>query len=391
MPNEVTTTPEELKKLTDEAYEKGKKEILDSQKNYGMPVSIENKKDEGIAAVRAIKSILLAHDRKISLQKAGEILVNEEKTGLNDRVAKALQLSDFTSGGALVPGEFSNEVIPYMYNNSVFLSKIPSKPMPQGSLTIPKETAGATIYWSGELSTNLVESTPQYGNIQLNSKNVAAMVVITNDEIRATNSLNLNLEQQIINALTKNLAQSIELQILEGTGASNTPLGVYARMTSTQRANSTGTTLDYISTDVAAAIQRIEANNIMIENGQWVMSSRSKNALLHMRNAFGILEWAQEVSQGKWFGMNLGYSNYISNTYSSTYSRVYLLDLAKMVLGKSKDLTFEVFPYGNYVDSTGAVQSGIQKDITVIKASMSLDFGMYMTNAAACIEQVSWV
>lgn len=383
--NPITTTKEELEKLQKEYFEQGKNSVKQNE----LPFNTQLKEDKGIGFARVIKNYYEAAANKVDVRKVAEMQFKQNPTELNEKITKALELSDFSNGGALVPAEFMNEVIPYLNTNSVFMGKIPQMPMETGSLTIPKETAGATFYWGGELSTTSKDGSHTYGDIQLSSKKLDAQIVISNQLMRGANKVGIDIESQIMNKLTRELAAEMEWKMLEGTGSSNQPLGLYNKIASGQKFNSAGTTLANVTTDLLGAMEKIEGSNIMIENGQWIMSSRSKNYLLSLRNGIGVTEF-NDLAGGTLYGHAAAYSNYISNAYSSTYSRIYLLDLAKMLLGISKNLSINVFPYGTYTDKAGNVQSGITKDVTVLMASVEFDLGLYYDTAAAVIEQVNY-
>jgi len=384
--NEIVTNKEELQKLLKEEYDKG----VNSIKKDNLPFVNNHKEDKGLATSRIIKLMFDSVEKKKDVRSLASDLYKANPTDINERVSKALELSDFANGGALVPSQFMNEVIPYLNANSVFMGKIPQVPMGSGSMTIPKETSASTFYWGGELSTTSKDGSGTYGDIQLSAKKLDAQIVISNSLLRGATSIGLDLETQIMTKLTRELAAEMEWKILEGTGSNNQPLGIYNKMASGNKFNSAGTTLANVTADLLGAVEKLEGANIMIENGQWIMSSRSKNYLLNLRNSLGVAEFAQNLIAGSLYGYAAGYSNYISNAYSSTYSRVYLLDLAKLLLGFSKNLTMNVFPYGTYTDKSGNVQSGITKDTTTIMASVEFDLGMYYNTAAAVIEQVNW-
>lgn len=262
--------------------------------------------------------------------------------------------------------------------------------MSSGSMQMAKVTGTATNHWGAENAATKA-SQQTFGNIQLNSRKVKAVVAISKHLITGAGTAGINAEQIILNDIVTAFAPEIEAQILRGSGVSSTLLGVYNRMAPGNKFNTAGTSLDNVTTDIKRAISKLRSTNVPLTSGQWVMSSRSENHLRFLRNTTnGFLEMAAEINTGKLFGYDLGVSNYIPDDITSNYSEVYLLDLDAMVLGVERPLTIEMSDTAAYYDSAGTVQSAWIQDQVIIQVSMTMDFGMFYPTAAACVEQVVW-
>ena len=108
----------------------------------------------------------------------------KDKIGEENAVYKALAASDFTAGGATVPQDFVADVIEFLRPSSAVRSLNPNVlPMPNGSLTLPKLTGGATAGYVSE-NANGGTTEPTFGDVKLTYKKLVALVPISNDFLR---------------------------------------------------------------------------------------------------------------------------------------------------------------------------------------------------------------
>src|SRR5262249_42939656 len=99
-------------------------------------------------------------------------------------LVKALAVQDNVSGGYLVPGEFSQDVIDLRRPASVLRRFCPSLPMGRGSLALPKVTSGTVgAYLDESLSTATTQSL-SIAQVKPTLKKGAVLVPISNDLIR---------------------------------------------------------------------------------------------------------------------------------------------------------------------------------------------------------------
>jgi HK97 family phage major capsid protein len=101
--------------------------------------------------------------------------------GEGSEVTKALAAGDFAAGGAIVPPDFVEDIIELLVSATVIRQMNPvTAPMPNGSLTLPKLTGGATASYIGE-NDDIPESQQTFGDVKLVFRKLVSLVPISND------------------------------------------------------------------------------------------------------------------------------------------------------------------------------------------------------------------
>ncbi len=168
-------------------------------------------------------------------------------------------------GGALVaPPEFG-ELIELLRNKEALINAgartIPLPP--QGRIKYPRQTAAASAYWIGE-NAPIPDSNIGVGEITLQAKKLAVMIKAPNELIRFASPA---AEALMRDDMTKDLALTLDLAGLEGTGTDTRPRGVlnYPDI-NTVISSSPGTDGDKIvGQDIYRMIAVIEENNAEFE------------------------------------------------------------------------------------------------------------------------------
>src|SRR5258706_5781234 len=161
-------------------WEEFRAKALESQK--GNPFANPEKappKDEpkayakGTGAARLVRYLAQAGNdgsraRELA-QKAGD-----------DFVVKALGESTLAGGGAVVQGDFAQEIIEVLRARAVFRQAGPrTVPMNSGSLTMPYGATGASASYVGE-NANISDSEPTFGQIQFTARKVGGLLPVIN-------------------------------------------------------------------------------------------------------------------------------------------------------------------------------------------------------------------
>lgn len=96
-----------------------------------------------------------------------------------DLVAKANVSTTFTSGGALVPGELSPEIINLKEEYGVVRQLVGTTPMARDTISVPRRTGGLTVYRPGE-AVAITESNPAFDQVTLRADQYAVLTGISN-------------------------------------------------------------------------------------------------------------------------------------------------------------------------------------------------------------------
>lgn len=314
----------------------------------------------------------------------------------DDYMAKSLNESVFAAGGALVPEEFMNELIPLLRAKTVVRSLgATSIPMNRGSLTMPFQTAASTANYIGELQ-NIPPSQPAFGQLTLSAKKLVNLVPISNDLLQDSS---FSVDSLVRDDMVRSLSLREDIAFIRDTGAANTPRGMRfwapAGNVNLQTLPA-APTLATITNDLFDAILILENANIPLDRAGWIMTPRTKSGLMRVRDGNGNFVYRDEMLRGMLLGFRYETTTQIPNNLDASglgnnnESEVYFADFASLVIAESSQLQVSVYEGGAFQDG-GAVVSGISTDQTVIRAIARHDFGARQRgNEISVITAVTW-
>jgi len=294
---------------------------------------------------------------------------------------KALAVSDFSAGGALVPEEFASEVIDALYP-ALTVSSLGAKviPMPNGNLTLPFIDSGATGYYVGEVQ-NITPSQQSTGNMSLTAKKLAAVVPVSNDLLRTRS---VRADAMVQADLMRMLTQRADQAFLRGTGASGEPRGVRSWAVSGNVFATAGATLAQKVSDLGKMQRLIADNNVPVINGGYVFNPNIGWALRGTLDSLGNFVFGQTMAVGVLMGQAFREST------ACTSGEVIFGAFGHVIIGDTEQLEIQAYPGGSYYDGS-AVQSGISQDVTPIAALLRHDLGCrYQGKEIAVMTGVSY-
>lgn len=301
---------------------------------------------------------------------------------------KALSSSVHSAGGALVPPEYVAEVIEFLRSKAVVRSARGVMPMvsERGTLEIPRGVAGVTAAYSSE-NANISTSDQQTGSLTLASKKLTSATAVSNDLLRMSDpSADLFVRNDLANAM----ASREDLAFIRGDGSAGIPRGFRYSMHSGNRNLAAGSTLALKLDSLKRALRGVMSNNIPVVPGEmgWIMTTRSELGLKFQVDANGNFVFRDEMNAGTLLGWPYYVTNSIpenlddSVTGSNDETEIYLVAFNQVIIMDSLALRIESFDGGAYFDGS-AVQSGISRDQTVIRAISEHDCGIRYDRAAA--------
>jgi len=149
------------------------------------------------------------------------------KTGIVSKT-KALQESDDTAGGFLVPEEFQAEVIRFATEAAIVRPRARVIPMKGNTLTLPKldqsnyKFAGIDISWEGDEGDEKEESQPKFGRITLKVGKMIGLCPVSDDLLSDSA---INLANFLVAIFGEAIAYEEDKQFLMGNGMKK-PLGI---------------------------------------------------------------------------------------------------------------------------------------------------------------------
>jgi len=135
-------------------------------------------------------------------------------------IMKALVEATNSTGGYLVPTEFSNRLLALIQAKAVIMSDCDIRQMNTNVKYIPKVTAGTTARWVAEVGT-ITASQTAYDRITLTAKKIAALTEVSTEMLEDNN---VDVANTLVDQMGTDIALAIDLEMIEGTGGHFTGL-----------------------------------------------------------------------------------------------------------------------------------------------------------------------
>lgn len=306
---------------------------------------------------------------------------------------KAQNTMTGSAGGFVIPPDFVDSIIPLLYAKTVVRQAgALTMPMPNGTMTIPKMTGGSAASWIGEAQA-IGESGPAWGQVVATAHKLAALVPVSNDQMRYAMP---QYDTMLRNDIVKQISLAEDAAFIRGIGTQYSPKGLKSFALSGQTITSTyAYTLTTVNNELAGLVNKLESANLPLSNVGWLMSPRTKNYLLNVLNGNGFYVYKTEMTAQKTL---LGYPFYTTTEIPNTLtiggnancSELYLVDFGETMILESRQLEFAISTEGTYKDANGVMQSAFQNDLTIIRAIMAEDFQLRHDEAVAFNQGVAW-
>lgn len=300
---------------------------------------------------------------------------------------KAMAYADFSAGGALVPEEFSNDVIDLLYP-SLALVELGAEtlPMPNGNLTIPFLDSGVTAYYVGETQ-NITPSQQVTGQLQLTAKKLAAIVPISNDLLRTPSA---RADRFVQNDMLRRLKVRADLAFIRGSGASGEPKGVRNWAQNTAAMTGTGVLAEKVA-DLGYLQRIVQEQNVPQENPGYIFSPRTEWALRNQLDGLGNFVFARQMEAGMLMGVPFKSTTNIPNTLGAgSDSEIIYGAFGHVLIADTENIEVTAHPDGAYYDGA-AVQAGVSNDVTPMRAIARHDLGCrYRGKEIAVKTGITW-
>lgn len=350
---------------------------------------------KGLDAAAAVRFIVMAAQYGGSpegwAQKEGMTELAEMMSAHRKSVNSA---GDVASGGALIPPQLSDEVIPLLVADSVMMKTaggLRGMPMPTGAIAIPRQTSGASVSYIGENSAP-TPSTPGTDLVNLNYKKLAAVIVMSNDLLKFGGA---KVDAWIRDRLVIDSSLKFDISVLRGTGTANEIAGVKTLMASGNKitaTNSTTPTLAQVDSDLYSLIGAMEDANVP-DDGTWGLffAPRIKRFLAQLRDGVGQYIYRKEMDEGTLLGYPFGKTTQIpKNLGGGNETEIYAIRMSDVYYGVADELEIMFAPNGDYDDGTGTVKSGFSLDQSPIRAISRHDVKLAHPESAAMLQVVKW-
>lgn len=368
------------------------------------------------------KSLVIGGAMKMLGRSSGIVSVARadavELYGENHPVTRALNTSQGSAGGFIVPPDYMNEIIELLRPRAVVRAAGPRNiPMPRGTLTLPGQGSAATAGYGPE-GGRIASSQQSLNSIVATYKKLTALVPVSNDMMRYADPA---VDAFVRDDLVKVIALAEDQAFILGDGTRDTPRGylsfaqgyaaslggtagafVIGASSSTAAAggnfitSTANYTLATVAAELGGAVNRLDTANVVASKRVWFMHPRSYNYLYNVQNSLGVYVYRDELSKGTLLGYPVMRTTQIGINYSDAGSNkdcsfVFLVEMDEDLLLDSMQLELAVSREGSYVDSaTGQTISAFQNDQTIIRAIAEHDHQLRHDAAVAVIQFVRW-
>lgn len=134
----------------------------------------------------------------------------------NALIRKANITTTQTSGGALVPDDFSATLIDLKEERGVGRRAVPPEAMARDTMTYPRRTGGLTVYYPGE-ATAITESNPAVNNVKLTATKMATLTHVSNELL---NDAAISFGDLVAREIAYTFADKEDEDLFNGNGTS---------------------------------------------------------------------------------------------------------------------------------------------------------------------------
>ncbi|WP_261840957.1 phage major capsid protein [Aliamphritea ceti] len=320
------------------------------------------------------------------LALASKFAANE----LNDKgVSMAIQTAA-GSGGALIPKNTYSEVIELLRPRTIVRRLgARSMPLPNGNMSLPRASSGATSSYVGEGSDVLAtEST--VGDVKLSAKTMITLVPISNSLIGHAGR---NVEDFVLSDMLNAIAIREDKAFLRDDGTNDTPTGFKKIATDASRLVPWSGTADLNTIDayLDSLILKLMGSDSMLVNPGWGLSPRTYMTLFGLRDGNGNKVYP-EMKEGLLKGYPIEHTNTIPSNLGtgSNETEIYFGDWNDVVIGEDGDMSVDFSKEATYKDGSGNLVSAFARNQSLIRVVLEHDVGFRHPEGLAMGSAVTW-
>lgn len=293
-----------------------------------------------------------------------------------------------SAGGALVPPEYSTEIIELLRAAALVRKAGPEiVTMTSPQYFRARQATAGTASYIGE-TVAIPPSQETFDQVTLNAKKLAAIVPISNELLRDSNP---NAERVVRDDLTAVIALKEDIQFLNGTGSSTAPTGLFKQSgIQTISPATNGDTVTY-QTPIDMWFKLITAN-VQIKRPAWFCNPALIKTLLEVvdsngrpifLNFFNVQEgtFAPDKRQIGMMGTLLGIPLFTTTqlplgiTGSGNTTPLALIEMSYVLVGNMEDMYITTSDEASFYDGTNTI-SLWQSDMTGFRAIIRHDISL---------------
>lgn len=336
----------------------------------------------------AVTSIISAHHERSTPQ------AELEKHGFGGMV-KELVSTTPSAGGYAVPEPLKDEIIEILREDSAFLAGGPRRlGLPHGNLTIPAGDTGVVGGYGAE-ATDIGVEQQTFREVTLSAKRLSVLVPASNELLAWSIG---GMESFIQDDMRGALGELMDLNLLRGTGLSNTPLGITRISGVPAFAALTGGTsiIHDIEATLAKAETEMRNRKVMGRKAAWIMAPRTRIFLSGLRDgngnrAYPEIQYGPDAGGPRLRGKPVYETTIMPINLGSggDETDIHLIDFSHVLFGEASGLTFKVSEEAGYKVG-GTMHSAFQRNVTLVRAITHHDADIRHVGAVVNITDVDW-
>jgi HK97 family phage major capsid protein len=328
------------------------------------------------------KAATIAEDR------FGDEDVAEMLRASDVNIEKGLTSDDADKGGTFVPPDVSSEIIEPLRAKAAIRRLGPTiVDMPRGTLEYPKLVTGVNGTWVGEATANNAEE-PTSGSIKLVWKKLQVKIPMSKELLRFGGP---NIEATIRRDTIRGLANTEDQAFIRGLGTDFTPKGLRYWAAAANVFAIAGVSATNVESDFSKLLEKLEGNNVDVDEAAFLMSSRSKTWLAHLRDANGNLIYPElRGTMPRLYEHPVSVTNNIPNNLSTNQSELYYVAVPDVVIGQVTEMEVEITDDVTYTNSAGVLVSAFDRDEVVLKVTNRVDLITRYDQAVAVMTAVTY-
>lgn len=308
-----------------------------------------------------------------------------EETG---QIVANMEQSTNTKGGYLVDVAYSRDFIALLRPRVVIRNMgARSVPMPDGNLTMRKQTGSTTAGYVGERTPAPVTDLT-VGELKMSAKTLRALVPITNQLIRRAS---FGVDAMVRDDLITSAAIKEDQQFLRGAGSAVAPTGLRNLIIGGNVLVMTANpTLPTVRNDLSRLRLKVINANVPMAKCGYIMSPRTKEFLENLLDGNGNKAFP-EIAQDKLGSYPIGVTTSVPDNLGAggNESEIYFGDFQQFLIGDTYQVTLAASTEAAY-DDNGTIRSAFSNDETVIRLIEEHDTQLRYDSAFAVLTGVTW-
>jgi len=283
--SELTQTPEIVE--NPEINEERAANFVDASAVQG---KLSKSEQRDLAKFNIIKAMNEARNGKLSGIEAEinqEGLAERRRLGLSDGSDNAIHMPEFVTkrtntatGGASTGGDLvftePGRYIDFLYPSTPLLGQVSVFENLVGNVSFPKQTGAYDLNWQTETGTDTAQDLT-FGTVDMSPKRAVITASVSNQLLKQEYSQ--GIQARMIAQLNQSFNKGLENAILNGTGASNQPSGLYTLLNGTAQELSFAGALTYddlVEMEKTLAMADALQGNLAYVTNPGVMASLKK-------------------------------------------------------------------------------------------------------------------